>query len=101
MAEHPALSDNAVKLIVAAYEGSGNFAGRFKVNVGPGPAYIAIGQFEVRDRIEVLRLTGELKQHGLAAPESKETDNGSWQLTAKGIAEAEFHGAGKKNPEGS
>jgi hypothetical protein len=86
MVDHTMLSENAVKLLIAASKAERNFANRFKVMLRPD--LISIGDFKV-EGTEALRLLGEIKTHGLAEPEGM-TESGLWRLTARGIAETEY-----------
>jgi hypothetical protein len=83
------LSENAIRLLVAAARGQGRFANRFAVHYRPD--FVRANEVQLHGT-EALRVVDELKNAGLAIPE-----NDLWRLTAQGIAIAEFHGA-KKGP---
>lgn len=96
MTDHPALSENAVKLLIAASKAPGKFTNRFKVHLRPD--LITIGDFKV-EGTEALRLLGEVKHKKLGEPEGQ-TESGLWRLAARGIAEAEYHSEKAKGTDG-
>lgn len=94
------LSENTVQLIVAASMGQRNFANRFKVQHRPD--FIKMGWVQLRDA-DALRTLEEVRNEGLAEPESDDRVHGGlWRLTARGIdAAADFRRQGYGPPRPS